>query len=187
MGKSLTRKKTSSSLVLPGCDLAKAKTMEDLNDCVRGFLTEAKKAGSYESNLAQSLTENTVLSPEDAQTKIDADAKASKEYSDRRIKKMNEDTAALSKMLKQKMAENQKKMDAQSKKDAQRAAALHKKVQDMNKKTRGCVENGMGCNKKCLEAAKDDFMVGEVSLAECSTKCTTDHTSCLNKVNLAHM
>merc|ERR1712066_595789 len=117
--------------------------MEDLNDCVAGFLTEAKKAGSYESNLAQSLTEGTVLSPEDAQTKIDADAKASKEYSDRRIKQMDEDTAALSKMLKQKMAENQKKMDAQSKKDAQRAAALHKQVQDTNKKTRGCVQTGM--------------------------------------------
>merc|ERR1712007_114715 len=71
--KSLTHKKTSSSLVLPGCDLAKAKTMEDLNDCVAGFLTESKKAGSYESNLAQSLTEGTVLSPEDTQTKIDAD------------------------------------------------------------------------------------------------------------------
>merc|ERR1711920_555005 len=119
----------------------------------------------------------------DTQTKIDADGKASKEYSDRRIKKMDEDTAALSKLLKQKMAENQKKMDAQSKKDAQRAAALHKKVQETNKKTRGCVENGMACNKKCLAAAKDDFM----SLAGCSTKCTTDHTSCLNKVNLAHM
>merc|ERR1711920_779497 len=119
----------------------------------------------------------------DTQTKIDADGKASKEYSDRRIKKMDADTAALSKMLKQKMAENQKKMDAQSRKDAQRAAALHKKVQDTNKKTRGCVENGMACNNKCLKAAEDDFM----GLAECSTKCTTDHTSCLNKVNLAHM
>merc|ERR1712039_573584 len=121
-----------------------------------------------------------VLSPEDTQKKIDADAKASKEYSDRRIKKMDEQTAALSKLLKQKMAENQKKMDAQSKKDAQRAAALHKKVQDANKKTRGCVENNTACNNKCLHAARDDFM----GLATCSTKCTTDHTSCLNSVNI---
>merc|ERR1712003_157489 len=103
---------------------------------------------------------------------------ASKEYSDRRIKKMDEQTAALSKMLKQMMAKNQKKMDAQAKKDAQRAAALHKQVQDTNKRTRGCVETSMDCNGKCLKAAKNDFM----GLAECSTKCTTDHTACLNKI-----